>query len=214
MTSKASLLFLQSLVLVASSTLADSANIVLVPTASVSGQSQGEWSQRWWQWASGFPDETSPVADRTGDRCEAGQSGPVWFLAGAFRSALVERHCTVPKGKYLFFPLINYAVYPPRDTPLTCERATEIAKEYTDSPSVLVAVVDGGKIPNLIRYRQISPGCFDLAARSNVGVAISPSAANGYYLMLRPLTPGHHSLRFGGELPDLRQAISYELFVE
>jgi len=86
--------------------------------------------------------------------------------------------------------------------------------EMTDSPTVLAAEIDGVKIPDLDRHRQPTPGCFDLAARSDVRILISPSAANGYYLMLSPLAPGHHSLRFGGALPTLRQAISYELLVE
>jgi hypothetical protein len=194
--------------------LADATDFVLAPTSSVSGHSQGEWSRRWWQWASSFPSETSPIADRTGERCGAGQSGPVWFLAGAFGSALVQRLCIVPRGKYLFFPLINYVVFPYRDSPLTCAQATENAKEMTDSPTVLVAEIDGIKIPDLARYRQSTRGCFDLAARSDSRIAIPRSAANGYYLMLPPLAPGHHSLRFGGELPTLRQAISYELLVK
>lgn len=212
---KLSLMFSLCLTLAASfGVLARGGNLVLAPTSSVSGQSQGVWSLRWWQWASLFPSETSPISDRTGERCGAGQSGSVWFLAGAFGSALVQRHCIVPIGKYLFFPLINYVVFPDRDSPLTCEQATENAREITDSPTVLVAEIDGIKIPDLARYRQTTPGCFDLAARSDMRIAIPRSAANGYYLMLPPLAPGHHTLRFGGELPTLRQAISYDLFVE
>jgi hypothetical protein len=215
MSAKVSLLFPLWLILTASSyAVADSTHLVLAPNSSVSGQTQEEWSRRWWQWASSFPSETSPISDRTGERCGAGQSGPVWFLAGAFGSALVQRHCTVPKGKYLFFPLINYVVFPDRDSPLTCEQATENAKEMTDSPAVLVGEIDGIKIPDLVGYRQTTRGCFDLAARSDVRIAISRSAANGYYLMLYPMSPGHHSLRFGGELPTLRQAISYELLIK
>ena len=204
-----------ALIIVASaSAFADDANVVLPPTRSVSGQSQSEWSQRWWQWAASFPSATSPVADRTGKHCAAGQSGPVWFLAGAFGSALVERHCKVPRGKYLFFPLINYVVFPHRDSPLTCEQATRTARDMTDSPAVLVGEIDGHKIPNLEKYRQATPGCFDLAVQADIRISVGRSAANGYYLMLSPLKAGRHTLRFGGELPTLRQAISYELVVE
>ena len=41
-----------------------------------------------------------------------------------------------------------------------------------------------------------------------------PSAANGYYVMLRPLDPGTHTLNFGGVLPGMMQAITYTLHVE
>jgi len=215
MSHKPSLLFSLSVILTASSSaLGEVADVVVAPTVSVLGQSQREWSRRWWEWASSFPSATSPIADRSGERCGAGQSGEVWFLAGAFGSSLVQRQCKVPRDKYLFFPLINYVVFPNRDSPLTCEQATEKAREITDSPTVLVAEIDGTTIPNLAGHRQATLDCFDLAAKSDVRITIAPSAANGYYLMLSPLTLGHHSLRFGGELPSLRQAISYELVVE
>jgi hypothetical protein len=215
MMNHATLLFsLNPILTTSTGALASVADGVLAPTSLVSDQSQAEWSRNWWEWATSFPSATSPIADRTGERCGAGQSGPVWFLAGAFGSALVQRRCNVPSGKYLFFPLINSVVFPNRDSPVTCEQATEIARERTDSPSMLVAEIDGEKIPDLAKYRQATLGCFDLAAKSDVKIRIFPSAANGYYLMLSPLKPGHHSLRFGGELPTNRQAISYELVVE
>jgi len=194
--------------------VAQTVEVVLSPTTPVSGRSQGEWSEKWWIWASSFPSDSSPISDRTGARCGAGQTGPVWFLAGAFGSALVERRCTIPRGAYLFFPLVNYVVTPDGTHPLTCDAATREARRVTESRTVLVAVVDDRKVADLAKYRQVSPDCFDLAAGAKVGVSVFPSAANGYFLMLSPLAPGRHSLRFGGELPTLRQAIRYELTVE
>jgi hypothetical protein len=194
--------------------LADSPRGVVPPTVIVAGQSQGLWSQRWWEWASSFSYETSPIADRTGARCGAGQSGAVWFLAGTYGSNLVQRKCTVPKGKYLFFPLINYVVTPKPGRHPTCFDVTTEAQLFTDNPSVLVAEIDGIRIPNLETYRQVSPGCFDLAVNTSLGISVSPAAANGYFLMLPPLMPGLHSLHFGGELSTLKQAISYEITVK
>lgn len=43
---------------------------------------------------------------------------------------------------------------------------------------------------------------------------VFPSAANGYYVMLRPLSPGEHVLNFGGMLPTMSQAVTYTLLVE
>ena len=43
---------------------------------------------------------------------------------------------------------------------------------------------------------------------------VYPSAANGYYVMLRPLPPGRHTLNFGGVLPSMLQAVTYTLIVE
>jgi hypothetical protein len=43
---------------------------------------------------------------------------------------------------------------------------------------------------------------------------VTPSAANGYYVMLKPLSRGTHTLNFGGILGDMSQAITYTLHVE
>ncbi|HUQ51517.1 MAG TPA: hypothetical protein VM692_04800 [Gammaproteobacteria bacterium] len=39
-------------------------------------------------------------------------------------------------------------------------------------------------------------------------------AANGYYVMLRPLPPGKHTINFGGALPTNVQLVTYTLIVE
>ena len=71
---------------------------------------------------------TNPLLDTTGAYAAAGQEngiGPAnkyFFLTGTFGNAYthgpVTRTATVPKGKALFFPIINYeadnAVAPPR----------------------------------------------------------------------------------------------------
>jgi hypothetical protein len=43
---------------------------------------------------------------------------------------------------------------------------------------------------------------------------VFPSAANGYYVILQPLSPGRHVLNFGGRLPEMSQAVTYTLIVE
>ena len=59
------------------------------------GKSYGEWSTTWWNWAVSQPAEASPVTDETGARCNVGQSGPVFFLAGTTGGS-VTRTCSVP----------------------------------------------------------------------------------------------------------------------
>jgi hypothetical protein len=57
-------------------------------------------------WLYALPAATNPALDTTGAHCAEGQAGPVWFLARTFGGALVTRHCSVPAGKALFFPLV------------------------------------------------------------------------------------------------------------
>ena len=87
---------------------------VLPPGGSPYGATYGEWGARWWQWAFSLPLADSPLDDPTGAHIAAGQSGPVWFLAGTFCPDLVScsvavatRTATIPPGKALFLPLLN-----------------------------------------------------------------------------------------------------------
>jgi len=190
---------------------------IVPPDAPVEGHTQGEWSSRWWQWAGSFKYQDSPVADRTGALCDRKQTGAVWFLAGTYGTQRTTRTCKVPKGKYLFFPLVNYVIFPPASTACSstcCDHYADTARAATDAPADLILEVDGKRIANLDTYRQVSPACFDLGALATPPSRVFPSAANGYYAMLRPLPPGKHVLNFGGRLPGMSQAVTYTLYVE
>lgn len=184
---------------------------VVPPGEKVAGRTQAEWSREWWQWASAFDDDESPIADRTGGRCHLRQDGDVWFLAGTYGTQRTIRKCTVPAGRYLFFPLINYVVYPREGHALSCEGARAEAARLTDDVSALVLEVDGKRFAKLESHRQATTRCFDLLKRAGGG--LEPSAGNGYYIMLRPLPPGTHTINFGGIMPDMMQAVTYTLFV-
>jgi hypothetical protein len=200
--------------LLSSAGLAQS-RLSLPPTAAVDGKSQREWSTLWWQWAASFSRSDSPVADRTGEFCHLKQSGSVWFLAGTYGTARTVRTCKVPKGKYLFFPLLNFAIFPNnRACEHCCPDYVQQAKQMTDSPSDLIVEVDGRRVEQLQKYRQSSPGCFDLGTRATPPFHVFPTAGDGYYVMLKPLPPGKHVLNFGGRLPTMSQAVTYTLYVE
>ena len=92
------------------------------------------------------------------------------------------------------------------------EIATRDAASITDGVSSMVLELDGKRFNNLESHRQATGECFDFAARAGGGVA--PSAANGYYVMLRPLSRGTHTINFGAILPDMSQAVTYTLIVE
>jgi hypothetical protein len=184
------------------------------PTEPVEGLSQGEWSRAWWQWAGSFESTDSPVGDPTGALCNRKQAGPVWFLAGTYGTRRTVRTCKVPQGKYLFFPLINYIVMPRLGAPVSCLSVMGTAASMTNDVTALILDVDGIRVPNLVSYRQATTQCFDVGALADTKVRVFPSAANGYYVMLRPLTRGKHSLNFGGALPSMLQAVTYTLEVE
>jgi len=188
--------------------------ILLEPGRRVAGSSQAEWTRAWWQWAASFDRSSSPVADLTGELCASGQQGSVWFLAGTYGTGRTVRTCTVPAGKYLFFPLINYVMFPRPHVMVSCAELVQDAKGYTDRASNLVLRVDGREIDGLDVQRISSQGCFDLGKRQTPPEVIFPVAADGYYAMLKPLSRGRHSIEFGGVLPSMIQAVSYTIDVK
>lgn len=191
--------------------------IAVPPNQSVANISQADWSKAWWQWAGSFDSADSPVADRTGRNCQLKQHGPVWFLAGTYGTARTVRSCAIPRDRYVFFPLINYVVMPTAvqaSCTSCCASHTAAARSITDHPSYLVLDLDGQRVEDLIRYRQATTECFDMGALAQPSYQVFPSAANGYYVMLRPLSPGKHVLNFGGVLPGMSQAVTYTLIVE
>lgn len=187
---------------------------LLPPDTPVAGTSQPDWSQRWWEWAASFDRAESPVADRTGAQCANGQSGPVWFLAGTYGTQRTIRTCHVPAGKYLFFPLINYVFMPGEPGSTNCASVTRNAAQMTEPVGALVLEVDGVRHEGLEKHRLATRGCFDLGARTPEKFRIFPAAANGYYVMLKPLPLGTHTLNFGGALPSMLQAVTYTLVVD
>jgi hypothetical protein len=183
------------------------------PDYSVEGLTQSEWSQAWWQWAGSFDNNESPIADITGEFCGNKQTGEVWFLAGTYETHRTVRTCNIPKDKYLFFPLINYVVMPPANRTVGCMAIMSHASSITDDATALILDIDGVRVKNLNSYRQATK-CFDMGKLAKPKIRVFPSAANGYYVMLKPLSPGTHIINFGGALPSMLQAVSYTLIVK
>ena len=92
---------------------------VIPPTVSVQGRTYSQWSVAQWQWELEQPNNPqSPVVDPNPSTasnpepvdCTLDQSGSVWFLAGISVSQNYQtayRACSIPSGKYLFFPVVD-----------------------------------------------------------------------------------------------------------
>ncbi|MBA4217982.1 MAG: hypothetical protein V3V71_05850 [Roseateles sp.] len=181
---------------------------LIAPGKALAGASQEEWSRRWWRWALSFDDDEGPIADADGSQCGAGQSGPVWFLAGSYGTARTVRRCHVPAGKTLFFPLVNTLTLEPEDQDESCtslkRRAAALAQ-----PQGLVLEVNGKRFRGLEAHRQATRRCFHVFSDDD-----TLAAGNGFYVALGPLKPGRYTLNFGGILPELSQAVTYTLTVD
>ncbi len=181
----------------------------MVPaTESIAGATQTELSLKWWQWAFSFERVRSPVADQTGAMCLSRQSDDVWFLAGTYGTRRFERTCSVPYGKPIFFPLINYVAFRGDGTSETCMSLAARAASLTNEPSTLILDIDGKRYDNLTAHR-LPTNCFSVVPGQK-----PDAVADGYYIAIRRLPRGKHVLNFGGVLPTLMQAVTYTLTVE
>src|SRR5688500_4566299 len=117
---------------------------VYAPHAKVEGQTLGEWSARWWQWATSGTTETNPLVDLTGEDAGSNQPKNVFFLAGRRGAGSVERTITVPSGSKLFFPVLNVSFITfPTDPPMPASELRPLLDGVVGGYSGLYATVDG-----------------------------------------------------------------------
>ena len=180
---------------------------VFPPDSKPFGLTYGEWSAKWWQWALSIPKEKSPFIDETGKNCGEGQNDPnVFFLAGTLGGP-AKRTCTITSDKAIFFPIINIEadlLHTPETK--TVEELKKFTKGDQDSVTHLSAEIDGLKLTDLDRYRVQSP-VFNLTYPANNIYGVNsgiPTIAmsDGTWIMLKPLSPGEHDVRFTGVLVD------------
>lgn len=176
--------------------------IAVSANENIAGKALHQYANIWWQWANTMGDEESPVRDRTGEYCHVNQSGAVWFLAGGYGSSKIKRHCVIPQGKYIFFPIINMAYWPENDIKKTCEQVKQESALNNSELYLVYVELDGNSIPNMRNNRLKSESCFDLhelLAQTKPTKRVYPAATDGYWLMLKPLAKGIHSLKFNAQ---------------
>jgi pimeloyl-ACP methyl ester carboxylesterase len=201
------------------------AGVALPPDAQVAGLGLAEWSTRSWQWFFSFPQEVNPFSDDTGARCGYGQSGPVFFLAGAEHS--LERSCAVPPGVYLFVPLAGSECSTIEPPPFFGRTEAELRRCATDAVdtaegvldmSTMRLTVDGADVRDLPAYRAVTPLFTLWLPEANVlgsAARTADSVADGYQVLLRPLAPGEHVvvIAIPGPQPGESVTITYRLTV-
>jgi hypothetical protein len=191
------------------------------PNELVAGMSYGDWGAAWWQWAVSIPTENNPLSGSEDSDCTEGQgSSPVFFLGGTFGDTdeVIEtpeivditRECDVPLGSYLFFPIINVLSHSADEEPIEVEAlqredAAFLVANFVDVDSLEVTVdgktVRGAK--NLSEFRAQSPNLpFTLPEDNVLGAAPGRyhGTTDGYWMMLEPLSPGAHEVRFLGNV--------------
>ena len=175
------------------------------PGAIVAGKSIADWSTNWWRWAAALAPPGDPFTDTTGQFANVNQSGPVFFLAGSPGGSM-SRQFRVPANTYLLVPLrVGEWSQLELGFDKTAAQIRQSAQQQADQINSLHAILDGvtNTQTTVFSHRETSPD-FNFNAVFNNQVGINPpgfsgiAVADGYFLMLDPLTPGTHTLNYGG----------------
>ena len=179
------------------------------PTAIHYGKSLADWGSAWWQWLFSLPATNHPVLDVTGEHCATGQSGDVFFLAGTFGGP-GERTCELPPNKALLFPILNAAFdnggYPieehATEEALRANIAAFLAGARDLSLQIDAKVYDhddlAAHLIPVTEFTYTMPLEDSIYALWELPVETAPvtSYSGGYYVLLDPLPPGLHHIRF------------------
>jgi hypothetical protein len=171
----------------------------LVPNgALVAGRSYTEWGLADARWREGLP--TTTAAPR-GECITSGQSSPVWLLDGdEERGKSITRRCTVPRGDFIVSRGPGWACSTTEFRKPTSDAELErcARRDWAHKPPAYRVTFDGVLIqpPGLLlvtpQYTVLLPPRDTLV--HDHGNRHSREVTYGYVMILRPLTPGHHTL--------------------
>lgn len=213
---------------------AHAGNKVVEPGEEFAGKSYNQLANEWTQWFTLEPIATHPAFDPDGRYCDLNQQGKVWFLASTFEG-VADRTCEIPAGKALFLSLGGVFVSFAPDFPAPgddCAQLTTLAERVRcdasratpTAPTVsFSAALDGEPIEDLFAFRaQSPPGGFTLHVANpsfltDLGLPAgdrTPAITDGYFLYLKPLKKGRHTLTFRMINPDQSETgVNYTLVV-
>jgi hypothetical protein len=172
---------------------------VFAVAEKVEGKTRTEWNVLWCRWAFGIKRDRNPITDKTGQFAAEGQTGPVWFLGGNLGGTTV-RKLDIPAGKPIFLPVVYQFLFgdqsSERQLQFDAKTLIDEAKDSTDMEILL----DGQPINNLKDYR-VATGAFLLKFPDLLDAVLpvlsgtKKFASDGYWVMLKPLSKGEHTLR-------------------
>lgn len=183
---------------------------------SLLGATLADWTVRWWRWWTSIPAGVGPTNDTDGTQCGINQEGPVWFVGGPVGNGLsYDRTCSVPAGKWILLPVINYL----NDYPCVADPGFQPAKNQTldaflaegaanlmDGVTIYEATLNGRPAP----VKRIRTALFGFTAAEDLNqfdgcLTGSPQlgVADGYFVFVEPLRPGKHTLAIHSKLPGL-----------
>jgi hypothetical protein len=169
------------------------------PTSHPYGASYPVWASRWSQWAFGTPIRRNPLANLAD--CDVAQHAPVFYLP-APSAPDGTTTCTVPAGEaVLVAPAGN--IVTPNHGGGRIAKLLASAQADTDALTNISASLDGTPLP-VQDFRTASPFVLFLPKNNLLGGASGPTLAaiDGYFVMLKPLAVGTHTVTTSDTFPD------------
>lgn len=175
-----------------------------------------EWVAKYWAWLLKRDPKRRPTEDMTGQYCADGQTGPVWFLAGADAAQHVERNCVIPQGQFILLPVMAQIMLSTAGaTP--CEKLVVdgVPQDGMNAITTSQLIINGLRLDQLDDFKMYTPRCISIV--DSLGNAIVSDAVYwGTWVMLNPLPKGGHVISFGGELPATKvfRNVTYNIRIE
>jgi hypothetical protein len=160
-------------------------------------------SGKWAKWTLEIPKSINPITDNTGSHCAQNQiqNGRFWFLVGDFGGS-VNRRCTIPPGKVIFFPIVEATVT--RDQNLsTIPKMQAAAKQFIDQTTRLEVSLDSSIKSGLDIHRvQSAPFRYVSPPDNILGEPPGPNIGltEGFWVLLHPFSRGQHTIHFAGQI--------------
>jgi hypothetical protein len=190
----------------------------------------GELAGAWLQWALSKPIPKNPMIGEYsgGPKCngrpvsETPGEQKWWFLAGTWATTEpgVERTCTMPAGRWLFFPVANclfIITEPGENEELGRKQANEFMDSMLTDPDLSMSVwVDGKEVLRradspLVTVRVPENNVFDLFPGVDLEGGSYDGLSDGLWATVPPLSKGKHTIHFALSAPreDFRQDNTY-----
>jgi hypothetical protein len=159
--------------------------------------------------------ENHPAYDKTGEKSGVNQIDPnVWFLAGT-TGGRAKRAITIPAGRAVLLPIINFTTsYSENPELKTEEEQTSFVNSHMKDIARKEAIIDGEKLIISENHRVRSPSFEFSFPISNVFGAeegMTRGVGDGYWIFLKPLTPGIHNIKTAGACMSGRVQISIDI---
>jgi hypothetical protein len=206
-------------------------SFAFAPNARPYGHGMIHWSERWWKWAEGVPLNQNPNVDTVGQTCVNGQRGDVWNLPALVGgTGTVTRACTIPGGKALVVNLSSaWNDYPCPDTSFHPAPGQTLYQFLIQGVAPIVNMatnlsltVDGQSLANPTAYRFTSDDLAYFTGSTTlqpldpcITGQRQPAVVDGYFVMVKPLAPGRHTITFSASDPAAgTTTVTYHLTVK